>query len=182
MKGTELSNSARTIIKNKQLLAQQKGRGTIQKHRQEIKDRITATANKLVEKVAIDNDYAKLCASLIFWCEGSKGQTSVRFTNSDPTLIKLFLNLLRKGFMIDETKLRALIHLHEYHNELQQKAFWSDVTKIPLSQFSRSYLKPHTGKNKRANYPGCLAVYYYDSKVAKELSAIYNAFTSRGVG
>lgn len=74
------------------------------------------------------------------------------------------------------------MHLHEYHNETRQRHFWQDITGIPKGQFNRSYMKPNTGKNKRKNYPGCLAITYYDSKVAKELSALYNSFRIKQIG
>lgn len=98
----------------------------------------------------IDNDI--LCA-LIYWCEGAKSKECVKFTNSDPNLIRTFLNLFRKSFPIQEPKLRIIMHLHEYHNESIQKEFWSKLTGIPPIQFYRSYLKPHTGKRKRKDYP-----------------------------
>ncbi len=100
----------------------------------------------------------------------------------DPSLIALFLDLLRKGFKINESKLRILMHLHNYHDEVIQKEFWSIVTNIPFAQFHQSYWKPNTGKRKHAHYPGCIALSYYDAKIAKELKAIYNAFVLRGVG
>lgn len=68
------------------------------------------------------------------------------------------------------------MHLHQYHDEIKQKSFWQNITKIPINQFNRTYWKPHTGKNSRPDYPGCLAVTYLDAKVAKQIAAIYNTF------
>lgn len=118
----------------------------------------------------------------MWWCEGSKTTISVKITSSDQILVSNFLSLFRFAFDLNESKFRCLLHLHDYHNEEVQKNFWSDLTKIPLNQFYRSYHKPNTGKRTRENYPGCIAVAYYDAKIAKELLAIYNAFTKlRGV-
>lgn len=123
----------------------------------------------------------KLYCALLWWCEGNKQLSYVRFTSSDPTLIANYLLVLRKGFTIDESKLRVLIHLHAYHDEKKQKSFWDEITKIPLSQFHKSYQKTNTGIRTHNNYQGCIAVSYYDAKIAKELEAIYNAFTLRGI-
>jgi len=46
-----------------------------------------------------------------------------------------------------------------------------------LSQFQKSFQKQNSGKRKHEDYQGCIAVTYYDAKIAKELEAIYNAFT-----
>ncbi len=138
--------------------------------------------SEMLSHIPLSKDLAKLYCSLIWWCEGNKKTTSLKFTNSDTTLISNFLYLLRLGFNINESKLRALVHIHEYHNDSVQKEFWSKITKIPLSQFQRSYKKPNTGKRYRENYPGCIVIVYYDSSVAKELEAIYNVFSKqRGV-
>lgn len=142
---------------------------------------MTKGSFKLLEKIHWTKEICKLCCCLLYWCEGNKISNQVRFTSSDPSLIKLFLSLLRQGFYIDESKFRALVHLHSYHNEEKQKAFWGQVSEIPINQFYRSFHKPNTGQRIHKEYPGCLAISYYDSKVAKELLSIYNAFTQRGV-
>lgn len=115
-------------------------------------------------------DYKIACA-LLYWCEGTKhkSNTSVSFMNADPEMIKYFMFVFRNSFDLNEKKLRGLIHLHEYHDNEKQLKFWSDITKIPINQFNKSYLKKNTGKNKKENYPGCLSIRYSDVKIYKEL-------------
>ena len=73
----------------------------------------------------------KLLASFLLWTEGSKSARSyISFINSDPLMIRTFLTLLRKSFSLNESKFRALMHLHEYHKEQQQMIFWSKVANI----------------------------------------------------
>lgn len=113
----------------------------------------------------------RIACALLYWCEGSKHRrvSSVSFMNSDPEMIRYFLYTLRRSFNLDEKKFRGLIHLHEYHDPQKQLDFWSKITKIPKKQFNNPYLKSHTGKNKRSNYPGCLSIRYYNNKIYKEL-------------
>ncbi len=89
-------------------------------------------------------------------------------------MIATFMLSLRKSFQVNEHKFRALVHIHEYHNEEQVKQFWSKISRISLSQFSKSYLKPHTKKRIRPDYRGSLRIRYYDAKIALELRSIYN--------
>lgn len=169
-------------LMRKQLLGRQKAILSRNKQaviRSEINNKY---AMKIIKDVSHSKELAKIYCSLIWWCEGNKNDSTVRFTNSDASLVKNFLSLLRFGFEIDEAKFRALVHLHSYHNDENQKMFWSKITQIPISQFYKSYQKPNTGKRKRDGYPGCIAISYYDVRIAKELEAIYNAFcTIRGV-
>jgi hypothetical protein len=69
------------------------------------------------------------------------------------------------------------VHLHDYHNADHQQLYWSGVTNIPLNQFHKPYLKPHTAKNKRPGYPGCLSLRYLDSRLGNLLKMIYIEFS-----
>ena len=115
-----------------------------------------------------------ICATL-YWAEGNKRERYISFTNSDPKMISLFVTLLRRCYKIDESKFRALVHLHEYHNEEEIKAYWSQKSQIPLEQFSKSYLKPHTKKTIREGYKGTVRIRYYDARIATELTLLYNS-------
>ncbi len=181
LRNISLSQEAQNRLKEKHTLKQYKASLSALKKREEINQFYKELVLKDLYKIRPTKGIYKLICSLLFWCEGSKNFSHVRFTNSDPTLIKLFLFTFRRGFNIDESKLRILMHLHDYHDENIQKEFWSKTTEIPLSQFLKTYHKPHTGKNIHENYPGCIALYYYGSKVAKELQAIYNCIADRGV-
>lgn len=122
-----------------------------------------------------DENIAKLICAILFWAEGNKNFSHVRFTNSDPTMITTFLNNFHRGFVVDESKFRACIHLHEYHNKQEIHEYWSSITKIPLSKFRKAYLKLHTGQRKKIDYKGCITIYYFSSSIAHELQALYNA-------
>lgn len=119
-----------------------------------------------------------ICASL-FWAEGSKNRNSVIFTNSDPEMIKVFLSTFRCAFTLNEYKFRCLVHIHDYHDDKETKKFWSELTGIPLTQFNKSYRKPHTEKRKRPNYPGCIRITYSDTLIAQKLKAIYNTLATK---
>lgn len=177
-----LDEKAQNRLKKRRMIGQYKARFIQFKKREEQQSKRYAQVEKILSKIEMSKELSKLCCALLYWCEGNKGRdTMVRFTNSDPKLIQIFLSLLRKGFDINESKFRALIHLHQYHNEEKQKLLWHEITKIPLNQFNRTYWKPNTGKRKHDNYPGCIAISYYNAEVAKELTTIYNSFVQRGV-
>lgn len=178
----ELSPLAQSKLAKKQILGQYKT--VLLKRKQKIDQQQIGIkkAQTMLNNTTLNQDLSKLCCALMWWCEGNKNSSFLRFTSSDVTLITNFLSLLRSSFVLDESKLRVLMHLHAYHNEAQQKKYWSNITKISEKQFHKSFQKENTGKRVKENYPGCIAVTYYDVKIAKELEAIYNAFTNlRGV-
>jgi hypothetical protein len=134
-------------------------------------------ARAIVANIVDTEDHQKIMCAVFFWCEGTKDVSGgIKFTNADPIMVRKFLALLRASFEIDEKKFRALIHLHEYHNPSVQLKFWSGVTGIPHTQFHKSYIKPHTGKNRHAGYPGCLSLRYLDASLGKLLKMIYSEY------
>ncbi|MCC7197690.1 hypothetical protein IT413_05890 [Candidatus Peregrinibacteria bacterium] len=123
-----------------------------------------------------DKNLLQTVAAIIFWCEGGKRSLSkTTLTNSDPKLIKTFLYCLRNGFQIEEKRFRALMHLHNYHDEDQQRLFWSKTTGIPTAQFNKTYFKKTNKSRIRENYQGCIAINYNSAEVARKLDAIYHA-------
>ena len=139
-----------------------------------------AKSDVLVGRTILNIDMIKIICSLIYWCEGGKySDNFVQFTNSDPSLMGTFLQLLRQVFMVDEKKFRVCMHLHDYHNEKKQRQFWSMVTEVPESQFIKSYNKPNTGKRIRKGYQGCVQLRYYDAVVSRELLAIAKSFMNK---
>jgi len=172
-----LNQKAQKRLKKLEILGQYKTR-LIKKIRKEnlIKE-YHLKAHKEISKIHFDKSVCKLLCSLLYWCEGAKTEsTHIKFTNSDPKMIFIFLKLLRSSFKLDEKKFRALLHLHDYHDEEKMKKFWSKIIKIPLKQFNKSYRKPNTKIRIRNNYPGCITVSYYDHLIAKEIAALYNSF------
>ena len=182
LSSVSLSTSAQERLAKKKILGQYKT-VLLKKEQKEInRKKDEAKAHETLKKLSFSQEYIKLCCALMWWCEGNKNSSFLRFTSSDTTLIRNFLFLLRKGFSLDESKFRVLVHIHAYHNDDAQKKFWSQVTKIPLNQFNKSFRKMNTGKRTKENYPGCIALTYYDVRIAKELEALYNEFTKfRGV-
>jgi len=140
---------------------------------------ISEKANYYLSNNKFDKKTNKLLCSFLYWAEGEKNKNSITFINSNPLMIESFLTLLRSAFTLDERKFRILVHVHEYHNEKKIKNYWSTITRIPLSQFSKSYLKPHTKKRIRDDYKGTVSLRYYDYKIALELTFIYNRFAER---
>ena len=114
----------------------------------------------------------KNVAISLYWGEGYKSEKAhgVDFANSDPDMIKVFLNFLRKICGIDESKLR--VYLYCYSNQKPKKLinFWSRLTEIPHSKFSKPYVRndfclEKSGKMKN----GLIHIRYYDKKLLIQL-------------
>lgn len=140
-------------------------------HRQRKINRL-AKADKEAVNIIKKKDSNKILLALIYWCEGAKDDSRIDFVNSDPNLIKTFLRLFRKEFVLDESKFRVCVHLHSYHDVDKQLKFWSKTTNIPRQQFMRPYKKANTKRRTREGYEGCASIVYYDARLAQLLLGI----------
>ncbi len=178
LRDVRLSDRAQKIISQKSDTGRLKSAET---HRTQTRARLEESASLATETVAdvhVDKNLSAIICALLYWCEGekTKNDKTLTFANSDPRLVATFLHLMRNGFELDEKKFRVCLHLHDYHKEGVQKEFWSRVTRIPTTQFLKTYQKQHTGKRTREGYAGCASIRYYDTRIARQLQAVARAF------
>lgn len=152
----------------------------IKRWRKEIRDE----AKYFAELAHKNIEASKLICGLLYLCEGSKYPSTkcLVFGNSDPEIIRCFINLLRTAFNINEDKLRCRI-MHRYDQNLKKlNRFWSGVTGIPLQNFYRSRPDGRTkGKaTSRKNYKGICAIYYLNTKLQLRLQAIGEEIVKSG--
>lgn len=181
LKGVVLNDTAKKRLDLKVVNSRKKGLLSLRRKREEFYQLQKNDVLKKIQKVDFKLEHYKLLCAFLYWGEGGKQGSCVSFINSDPEMIKTFLFLLRKAFDIDEKKLRGLIHLHSYHEEVEIKDFWSKITNIPKNQFTKSFLKKNTGKIQRTEYKGSLKLKYFDAKVLLELKLWYQLFCKHKV-
>lgn len=106
-----------------------------------------------------------------YWAEGTKNKpwrhgTAVKFMNSDPALIGLFLAWLRL-LGVGTERLIFTVHIHESADASAALRFWADVVGAPEHQFGRPVMKTHVPatirRNVGADYHGCLLLYVRNS-------------------
>lgn len=119
--------------------------------------------------------------AMLYWGEGAKTgklrkNNSVDFANSDPRMIKVFLVFLRKFCNIDESRLRCLLYCYSNQNVKKLVRFWSKTTKIPLSQFTKPYIKEDNRKNTRKMEYGLVHIRYNDKKLLIEIESMIESY------
>ena len=131
--------------------------------------------NKNISDLLDDKKVAKLILSVLYLAEGTKKQrASLTFGNSDSGVIRLFLDLLRKSYPIDESKFRCTIQCRADQNIKKLEKFWSVQTHIPLSRFYNARIDRRTiGKTSRnRNYLGVCRLDYFSAHIFHELEII----------
>ena len=120
----------------------------------------------------------KAIGSMLYWGEGYKSEksSSVDFTNSDPEMIALFLKYLRNIYSINENKLRVLLYCYSDQNVNDLIKYWSKLTKIPKSQFTKPYIRKDYNINSRQMRYGLVHIRYIDKKLLLNIKDSINFY------
>lgn len=117
----------------------------------------------------------KITLAVLYLAEGSKSaRGSLMFGNSDPQIIKMFVNLLRECYKIDESKFRCTVQCRADQNISKLEDFWVDVTMIPREQFYNARVDKRTVgiPSKKPDYNGVCRIDYFSSAIDLELKHI----------
>lgn len=116
----------------------------------------------------------------IWWTEGTKAYRDKRskntwvrnidVTNTNPEIIRLFLEFLRKDLGINELRLKAQLQIHEGDDKENIENYWSKVTNIPRSRFTKTIIRP-VG-NKIGKSMGTCKVRYSDKSLYLKLESL----------
>lgn len=71
--------------------------------------------------------------SALYWGEG--GKTDFNFINSDPNLIKVYIEGLQNVFGVTKDKLKVSIRIYEDLDKEKCLEYWSFVTGVPINKF-----------------------------------------------
>lgn len=132
--------------------------------RRAVRDERAAAATSRLG-VVTSRDLVIACA-VSYWCEGSKRKPgkqnpSLQWMNTDPMLVRLYLEGLRELGVEDE-QLRFRLHIHENADEAAARRWWAAELAQPDDRFQRSTIKRHNPRTQRSNvgegYHGCICV------------------------
>lgn len=98
-----------------------------------------------------------LIGTALYWAEGQKRGTNsmVKFVNSDPAMIALYLRFLREIIQVPEQRIYPSVRIHPNIEEHSTIGFWSKVTRIPRERFkiTRQISRASNGKRPRYSLP-----------------------------
>ena len=177
-RNTRLTVSQQARLVNKQREAGRIGsRIFIERRKKEIEE-IKALSKQEIKK--LNPHELKIVGAMIYWAEGSKSRgIGVEITNSDPELIKFMICWLDKVYKIPLHKLKACLNIHANQDDMKMKKYWSKMTRIPLNQFGKSYIKPEgTGHRKNILHNGVIKIRFGSEDLRHRIMAWIEALHS----
>lgn len=156
-------------------LAIEANRKKVEKWKREVRQRV-----KHYGQLAHKNpEIEKLICGILYLCEGAKYPSTrcLIFGNTDPIMIRYFLNLLRKSFSINTERLRCRV-MYRWDQDIDElNKYWSGITGIPLHHFFKTSPDKRTkGKpTLKNNYKGVCSIQYPNTSLQFELQSIGEA-------
>jgi hypothetical protein len=161
---------ARNPIYNQQVAARG---GTSERRRTE--RRMYQEAGRAVARRG-DPRHAMGC--MLYWAEGTKNRNQIGFSNSDPEMVRMFVNFLRAYFPLDDDNIRLTCNLFADHLERQHdiENFWLDVAQLPRSSLCQSIVNvysKYSAKKRRNKLP------YGTCKIVVNRTSVVQSITAR---
>ena len=143
-------------LTQKKLLAARRGGEARKIQRIEATKRIKKDAHKEISKIG-EREFLML-GTMLYWAEGSKNKEyrpsqGISFSNSDPLMIKFFLNWLNECLNMTPERIKMDIYLHrdQFDRIEEIRRYWAIKTGFPEAKFGKIYAKEHKIKSKRRN-------------------------------
>ncbi|MEI7891395.1 MAG: helix-turn-helix transcriptional regulator [bacterium] len=90
----------------------------------------------------------------LYWGEGTKNNSDVRFCNSNKTVIEFIMKWFRNSLNIQDGEFRMYVGINEIHKDRLSEVlkYWSQVTNIPIEQFRKPVLFKVNNKKTYENF------------------------------
>jgi len=171
LQSVNLSQKQRQRITQKRLNCSQKG-GEVRK-RQRIEKQKDIILKSKLDIGDISERELFLMGVVLYWAEGSKEKeyhpgSQLRFANSDPSMIKLFLEWLKLvGVEKERINFDIYVHTNNKYRISEIIKYWSKIVSTPENLF-KVYFKKNIVNTKRRNvepdsYFGLVRIYVKES-------------------
>ena len=76
----------------------------------------------------------------LYWAEGAKTLPRLELANTDPALLLLYVEWVRR-YLDSRAEFRLSLHLHEGNDEQEAKRYWQRELRLPSARFTKTYIK-----------------------------------------
>lgn len=92
-----------------------------------------------------------MAGCMLFWAEGSRARNSVYFTNSDPAMVRFFLDFLVKELGVARSAVRIDVNLFadHLHRQRQIEQHWLDTLDLPAACLRASTVNVYSRHSSR---------------------------------
>ena len=135
------------------------------------------------DNLTFKEEYLRIAGIMLYWAEGTLRGGIVDFANSNPEMIRIFLRFLREICGVKEERLRIYLYAYSYQDIKAIKRYWHRVTEIPISQFTKPYVRKDNPNLSRRKLPyGLVHVRYNDKRLLELIKNWRNEYIKNWAG
>ncbi len=139
------------------------------------KDQARETLSKVDLK---DNSILELAMAMLYLGEGFKKSDATALGNSDPAVLKIFVNVLARCYNVSAATLNCELHLRFDQSAPREKKYWSAQLGIPIERFKYVAFDARTKNSKTyTHYHGVCTVRASSVAIQRKLINIGKQFT-----
>ena len=123
---------------------------------------------KILKRLTPEEEHLKAMALGLYLTEGNiRHQHSIKFSNSNPGIVKIFVKFLKIVCGVLTDKIKASLIVYPDVDIQKAKDYWGNFLDLPAAQFSKtSVLKSRiNGSLKKHSEIGTATVYVHNSKL-----------------
>lgn len=184
LKNIKLTVYQQKILSNKHKIALVKARKiALLWHNQQKINRLKFAENeaeKTLLKIESTTEIVELALAFLYLGEGFKKSPRTGISNTDPLILKFFLQTLLKIFNIKLEKIRFELHLRADQDQQKIKKYWAKELKISPSSFKSVSIDKRTiGKISFKNYKGVCVIDCGNIAIQRKLVYIGRKFCEK---
>jgi hypothetical protein len=184
LKNIELSKSQKKVLDKKWrealVLAR---RGSMLWHNQQKLERLKKAeleADNVLNSIKIDKNSLDIALAMLYLGEGTKKGDITSVGNSDPLILKFFVEGIIKNYNFDRNKIKCELHLRADQNQNKIKKYWSTELNIPLCNFlATSFDKRTIGRKTYKDYKGVCIVRFGTVAIQRKLVYLSRKFCEK---
>ena len=122
----------------------------------------------ILTELTPEEEHLKAMALGLYLTEGNtKNKNSVRFSNSNPALVKIFLKFLKAICGVENDKIKTSLIIYPDLTRKAAKEYWSKFLGLPVEQFTKTtVLKNRNGAStKKHSEFGTITLYVHNTKL-----------------
>jgi len=122
----------------------------------------------ILKKLTPEEEHLKAMALGLYLTEGNlKNMHSVRFSNSNPGIVKIFVKFLKIVCGVTSDKIKASLIVYPDVDVEKAKEYWSSFLDLPVAQFSKTTVLGARSKGgaKKHSEVGTATIYVHNSKL-----------------
>lgn len=138
-------------------------------------------ADGVLANLSTDNTHiVELALAMLYLGEGLKTKSGLGLGNSDPLILKFFVNILIKNYNVDIDKIKCALHLRADQNPEKLKRYWSKQLNLPLTNFTSPSIDKRTAGRPTFNtYNGVCVVQCGNIALQRKLLYLSRKFCKR---